>query len=381
MLPSARWLVPASALVLAVGAASYTLPRWLRPDPVPSRAGDGVDWAEMLDQVSAGGFDQPSGAWELALPADHGAHPEARTETWSIAAHLRTPGGEAIGVQFALLRIATAPPDAEHASSWGLQAVYRGHVALLDAGNDRASGEERFHRALPGAAGHDAARREVRLDNWSLVYGEGLGSDQLRLGATVDEVDLELRLTPAKPPVALNLEGDGAPFRGYAITRLRAEGAIGNGADRRPVSGLAWLDHVWGDLPLPLGPIVADRLQLQLDDGTDLSITRTRRRDGGGTPTLAAYAVDPHGRVQVLADATLAMQAVRTWRGGSGGPYPIEWRLSAGELRLDVAPLRDDQLLDSAAPVWSGAVASEGVLRDRRVSGRGTLVLTGGAVR
>jgi predicted secreted hydrolase len=335
----------------------------------------------VLDEVSGSGFDQPTGAWRLALPADHGAHPEARTETWSVAAHLHTPGGEAIGVQFALLRVAVAPPDSEQASPWGLRAVYRGHVALLDAAKDRASGEERFHRAVPGVAGHDGSRREVWLDNWSLAYGEGPRQDQLRLGATVDEVELELLLTPAKPAVALNLEGGGPPFRGYAITRLRAEGSIGAGPDRRPVSGLAWLDHFWGDLPLPLGPIVADRLQLQLDDGTDLAVTRTRRRDGSGTPTLAAYAVDPHGRMEVFADAGLAMEVIRTWRDGPAGPYPVAWRLRAGALQLDVSPLRDDQLLDSAAPVWSGAVASEGVLRDRRISGRGTLLLTGGAVR
>ena len=35
---------------------------------------------------------------------------------------------------------------------------------------------------------------------------------------------------------------------------------MATGDDRRPVSGLAWLDHAWGDVPLPLGPIAFDRL-------------------------------------------------------------------------------------------------------------------------
>ena len=63
-----------------------------------------------------------------------------------------------------------------------------------------------------------------------------------------------------------------------------------------------------------------------------------------------------------------------------GRSYPLDWRLSAGELRLNVAPMVDDQLHDFVVPLWSGLVTAEGDLRDREVSGLGTLLLTGYAM-
>jgi predicted secreted hydrolase len=382
MPPFVRWLAPAVAILLAVGAGYYVLPRWVHPDPVP-RAADGFDWAALSDKFSDEGFDRPMGPWRLELPGDHGGHPNARAETWNLSVHLRDAQGEDIGVQFALQRFGLVSPDApERESPWELRAIYRAHVTLLDGAEDAAVGEERFQRDVPGVAGHDAALREVWLDNWTIRYGKGDAGDQMSLDAAVGQVELRLLLTPAKAAVALNPNGSAAPFRGYSITRIVADGFIGTGDDRRSVSGLAWLDHAWGDLPLPVGPIVLDRLQLQLDDLVDLSVTRTRRRDGRGTPTLAAYAVGPNGAVEVLAGASLEMETSRTWRSDAiGARFPIGWRIRAGELQLKVAPIANDQLHDFVAPLWSGVVTVEGVSGDRPVSGRGTLLLTGDAIR
>jgi predicted secreted hydrolase len=272
-------------------------------------------------------------------------------------------------------------PDApERKSPWELRAIYRAHVTLLDGAEDAVEGEERFHRDVLGVAGHDAALREVWLDNWTLRYGKGDAGDQMSFDATVGQVELRLLLTPAKAAVALNQDGNAAPFRGYSITRMVADGFVGTGDDRRPVSGLAWLDHLWGHLPLPVGPVVFDRLQLQLDDRTDLSVTRTRRRDGRGTPTLAGYAVGATGELKALAGASLEMEPTRTWHSDAvAARFPLDWRIRAGELQLKVAPIADDQLHDFVAPLWSGIVIVEGVLGNRPVSGRGTLLLTGDA--
>jgi predicted secreted hydrolase len=38
------------------------------------------------------------------------------------------------------------------------------------------------------------------------------------------------------------------------------------------LTGTAWLDRLWGDVPLPGGPVLRDRLVLHLSDGTDLSL-------------------------------------------------------------------------------------------------------------
>ena len=111
-------------------------------------------------------------------------------------------------------------------------------------------------------------------------------------------------------------------------------------------------------------------------------MTRTRRRDGRGTPTLAAYSVGPNGELEWLAGPSLEMEATRTWQDDTGGArFPLDWRIRAGELQLEVAPIADDQLQAFVAPLWSGIVSGEGVLGNRPVSGRGTLLLTGDAIR
>ena len=92
--------------------------------------------------------------------------------------------------------------------------------------------------------------------------------------------------------------GAGAPFRGYTITRMTAEGFVGVGKEQQAVRGLAWLEHLWGDVPLPLGPIVWDRLQLHLDDGTDLSLIRTVAATAAPRPRVAGFAVGPDGRLE-----------------------------------------------------------------------------------
>jgi len=367
-----RVILPAALALLAAGGAGfYALPRCLHPEP--AAAGTGADWTGLLGEIPQDGFERPTG--RLVLPDDHGAHPAAFTETWTVSAHLRDDRGADIGVQFVLIRVGLMPPDADRASVWGPRAVYRAHVTLVDGTQATAVGEERLHRDVPGVAGHDAARRQVWLDDWTLTYSDG----PLTLTATVGDRTLELALTPAKDTV--DLSPDGAPFRGYAITRMAAEGVVAEGGEHRAVSGTAWLDHLWGDVPLPVGPIAGDRLLLQLDDGTDLTVTRTRRRDGGGTATVAGFVVDPDGGFRQIGDSA-AMEATRTWRGNAAcDAYPLDWRLSAGELDLTVTPVVDDQLHAFAAPVWSGAVTAEGRRDGEAVSGRGTLLLTGYADR
>jgi predicted secreted hydrolase len=69
----------------------------------------------------------------------------------------------------------------------------------------------------------------------------------------------------------------------------------------------------------------------------------------------------------------------RRWRSPrTGVEYPVEWRVRAGPLALRLAPLMDDQELDSRASpgivYWEGAVS---VSVAGRPAGRGYLELTG----
>jgi predicted secreted hydrolase len=320
-------------------------------------------------------FERPSGPWELALPADHGGHPNARAETWILAAHLEDESGRTIGVNYSLARfgLQSDAPDVE-ASPWDLRALYRAHVTLTREGE--AIGEERFSRG-GGVAGHDPDAREVWLDHWLMTYGEGADQTEFTLTASVRDVPIRLTLSPVKAPVQANQDG-AAPVRGFSMTRLRVDGEIGHGEATSRVSGHAWLDRFWGELPLPGGPLAYDRLVIQVDDGTDLSLVRSRRRDGQGAAKVEGMLIHPIGTVEPLSDDVIEMAPTEYWSPHTGDArYPIEWRVTGRGIDLRITPLVEDQTFRFALPAWNGLVRVEGRNGAMRVQGQGTLQLTG----
>jgi len=182
-------------------------------------------------------------------------------------------------------------------------------------------------------------------------------------------------LTPRKAPVVVDAQE--APFRGYLLSRMDVAGTIEGPGGRQAVSGTAWAEHLWGELPIPgQSPVVSDRLQLQLDDGTDLSVVRSRRRDGGGTPTVDAVIVGPDGAAEPLGREVAEVGISREWPGAEA-TWPVDWTLRLDDLTLTVTPVVDAQEQAFMSPAWIGFVRAEGERGGQRVSGIGTLQLTG----
>jgi predicted secreted hydrolase len=105
-----------------------------------------------------------------------------------------------------------------------------------------------------------------------------------------------------------------------------------------------------------------------------------RIRDGHGAVRWAGGTRRwPDGRVAALGPAAVSFSPGRRWRSPRTAiAYPIEWRLDAGDLALDLLPLMDDQESDSrqstGAVYWEGAVTAKA---GAEVVGRGYLELTG----
>lgn len=322
-------------------------------------------------------FARPTGPWQLSLPQDHGGHPEARAETWMIAAHLTDENGVPIGMTFSLSRfgLRADPPDPD-GSPWDLRALYRAHVTLARGDAPRAQGEERFSRGA-GAAGHNDQAREIWLDDWQLSYGEEPGGKGLTLTASVHETPFRLVFEAVKDAEPAG-DDEAAPLRGFAIPRLTVTGHVGVGEAATSVTGVAWLDRFWGELPTPGGPLAYERLILQLDDGTDVSLLRSGRRDGRGSTTVDGLVISPKGDRATLTEDALWMIATehRTSPGG-GTIYPVAWRVEGAGLDLDIAPLTEDKVQAFVLPGWNGVVTVSGRRDGARITGLGTLQLTG----
>lgn len=359
----AHALAVACGLLMAATAASEA--------PAQRRPGSAEIVEGLVGAAPPDAFERPSGPWRLDLPADHAPHPEARAESWTLAAHLEDTEGRALGLQFAVARFGLRGPDDDAPSPWTAASLRRAHLILAEADGAPPRAEERIRRGTPGAPGDDRAGG-VGVDDWTLSPG---GDGTLTLAATLDGAPLRLALAPAKPARPAG-GGDEAPLRGYAMPRMNVEGTIGRGAGARAVTGVAWLDHLWGELPLPGGAVAYDRLLLQLDDGRDLALVRSRRRGGRGAATVDATLVGPDGTSRTL--ATLSMDPAARWEDADGTAYPVDWRIEGDTLSLKVTAVRDDQRHRGfALPLWSGLVRAEGRIDGAPASGFGTLQLTG----
>lgn len=371
----------AAAIVAVILAAA-----WAHLLPV-KRPGGEPEASLSLDELLGSpqpGFARPETDWELRLPEDHAAHPEFHTEAWSVHGRLEDEDGNRYGFQLAFFRLAVKPEAPRRDSAWAANQIYRAHLTLTDGGEGAFSAFERFSREALGLAGSSQAPPKVWLEDWSL---EAVGREAFRLEAAQDGAGLKLELKAVKGAIQ---QGDAdlldrsmrvsAGVRYYLLPRLAVAGMLRSPDKEVPVSGLAWLDRVWGEPPAAGGQLALNRFELQLDDGRDLLCLDLRRREGGGTPIPSCLLIGQDGSRVRFDRRSVRLEPDGYWTSPADATrYPVRWRISIPDmdLELSVRPLADDQELAFAMRAWSGAVTLSGSARGRPVTGEGHLDLSG----
>jgi predicted secreted hydrolase len=331
----------------------------------PALATEAAALAGLL-RAEVPGFTAAGRGWRFRFPADHGPHAAHRSESWRFTGNLRAPDGARFGFELTLLRLGIVPPAAPIGpSTWAARDVYWARFLVDDAASARRHGFALLERAARGMSGAERSPARVWVGDWSIAMRPRSG---FGLRAAQGDVALELELRAAKSPLTrATLGGDGAgtraPFHAYAVTRLDARGRLRLGTRDFEVEGLAWLDHAWGEVPLPVGALVWDRVLLQLDDGRDLMLVRTRRRDGSGEPSTTGLVVGRDGTTRVLAAGEASLETGERMR----------VRLGAESLELEArTPVRREV---QAVYAWTGAVGVRGA-----ASGEGYVEIAGGDV-
>jgi predicted secreted hydrolase len=167
----------------------------------------------------------------LVFPADHGAHPQYRTEWWYVTGWLDTPGGLE-GFQVTFFR--TRPDvDQRNPSAFAARQVLFAHAALSDPKVGRLLHDQRIARQGFGLAEAATGDTNVVLDDWSLQR-EADGRFHTRVGDK--DFALDLLFTPTQPVLP---EGeDGFSRKGpltteasryYSIPHLKVSGAVRRG--------------------------------------------------------------------------------------------------------------------------------------------------------
>jgi predicted secreted hydrolase len=343
----------------------------------------------LLGGEAADGFARATTPREFTFPADHGSHPEYRTEWWYFTGNLATQTGRHFGFELTFFRYALAPPSGRRAgvSSWRSEQLWMAHLALTDSANGRFTARERLTRGALGLAGAESDPLHVWVKDWSAVGSGADGELVLRLDAREDDIALALNLTATVPPVPQGDRGLDAKGAGvgnasyyYSIPRLEAQGDVTVGGESFSVTGLAWLDREWSTSSLEPGTAGWDWFALHLSDGSDLMFYRLRTTSGEASPFSGGTIVAADGaRTRLLPDE-VTLTPLDYWTSDATGVrYPIAWRLGVGKagIALEIRPYLENQELDLSVRYWEGAVRGDGAGPNGPLTAQGYLELAG----
>jgi predicted secreted hydrolase len=356
-----------------------------RDRPLEPRASLSV--ADALRTANDQGYARALEPRAFSFPADHGPHPEFRTEWWYYTGNLATARGRRFGFQLTFFRSALAPEMPARSSAWATRQAWLAHFTVSDVEGGKFRSFERWSRGAAGLAGAQAEPFRVWVKDWSAVSPGGPGGDSMRLAASEGDLGIDLVLRPGKPPVLQGERGlsrksaePGNASYYYSLTRMPTTGTVRLGGESFAVTGDSWMDREWSTSSLGKDQVGWDWFALQLSDGWDLMLYRLRHQDGTADPASSGTLIAPGGGSRPLALAGFRIENSGEWRSPrSGARYPASWRVHVpGEdLDLQVRPLLADQELDVSFRYWEGAVGIEGTHRGRKVEGRGYVELTG----
>jgi predicted secreted hydrolase len=327
---------------------------------------------------------RPPDPQPVVLPRDDAAH-DRLTVWWYYTGHLRDETGGRWGFELVIFR----------AERGGFPVTWASHLALTDETGgtfhyaqrsefgpqvDRAVAQGADVGAAPaGGPVFDLAIRGLDLADpatlarapWSMAGRDG--ADVLAAAAMDDEVlgdpaagfGLRLELAATKPPALHGGDGfvDFGPAGGsyyYSRTAMTAQGTLTVGDRTLAVDGSAWFDHQWGDF-IAVGAGGWDWFAINLDDGTDITLSLVRAADGS-YPLAYGTLVDATGVARSLEEADFEVAVTDAWTSpATGATWPAGWTLALPGERLAIAlePTVAHQELDTRATTgvvyWEGS--------------------------
>jgi predicted secreted hydrolase len=332
---------------------------------------------------------RPTDPQPVIFPNDEAAH-DRLTEWWYYTGHLRTDANSGpvrnYGFEFVIFR----------AERGDFPVSWASHLALTDeSGNSFAyeqrseigpqvdvSGDDGFDLRIHGST--DIGVIDATAQPWEMA---GLdGSDGLDAAASNFGISLLLDDTRAAP-VLHNSVGwidfaDAGSSYYYSRPRMTASGTLTVNGQASEVSGEAWFDHQWGDF-IAVGGGGWDWFAVNLDDGTDLTISRVRAADGS-YPLIYGTLVGVDGTATHLTRDQLSLASASTWTSpASGAEYPLEWTIEipSADLQIDLTPTVLDQELDTRQTTgviyWEGSQNVRATHAGQQLSGKSYVELTG----
>jgi predicted secreted hydrolase len=313
------------------------------------------------------------------FPRDEGSHPEFRTEWWYVTGWLEN-NPRPCGFQITFFRMR---PElrGDNPSAFTPRHVLIAHAAISDTAHGGLQRDQRVAREGFALAGAAQSRVDLWIDDWSLKQENSV----YRARIPARDFQFDLAFSATQPPLLQGINGlsrkgphPASASYYYSMPQLKVQGTLTRGGKAESVGGTAWLDHEWSSSYMDKEAVGWDWIGINLADGGALMAFRMRDKLGRKFWSGGAYrAAD--GTLRIFESAELGFAPLRVWRSPrTDAVYPIAWRISAGNLNIDIVPLMDDQENDTRATTgtiyWEGAVRA---FHDGTPVGRGYLELTG----
>ncbi len=366
---------------------------------------------------------RPADPQPVVLPRDDAPH-DRLTEWWYYTGHLRDEAGGHWGFEFVIFR----------AERGGFPVSWASHLALTDETGGTFHYAQRSEigpqvnaaataggaaggaagiasgpggasppagSAAPPATGFSLGIRGLDATDpstftkapWSMTGNDGRDSLAAFASAADAQGDasggfgLALTLAAAKPAVLHGGDGyiDFGPAGGsyyYSRTAMSAGGTLTVGDRTLAVDGTAWFDHQWGDF-IAVGAGGWDWFAINLDDGTDVTLSLIRAADGS-YPLVHGTLVDPAGTWRTLAADEFTVAVTDHWTSvATGATYPAGWTITLPRERLEVTltPTVPRQELNTVSTTgviyWEGSQRVTATRAGLPLGGQAYVELTG----
>jgi predicted secreted hydrolase len=340
----------------------------------------------------------------VELPRDDGPH-DRLTEWWYYTGHLRSAGGNRYGFEYVIFR----------AERGAFPTSWVSHLAVTDETGDRfmygqrlevGPGVDRSPRGTDGApTGFDlaitgldpTAPPTAPRPAWTMAGSDGddrlsatLSPEEAALAGSRGSLGLDLHLRSTKRAALQDRDGwidfglAGGSYY-YSRTAMTATGTLTVDGEDQAVEGTAWFDHQWGDF-ISVGGGGWDWFAVNLDDGTDLTLSLVRDADGSH-PFTYGTVVGMDGSVRHLDRDDFTVSTDGRWTSPTtGADYPAGWTIEipADRLVIELTPTVAAQELDTRTTTgvvyWEGSQVVRATRDGMRLRGEAYVELTGYAI-
>jgi predicted secreted hydrolase len=336
----------------------------------------------------------------VVLPRDDAPH-DRLTEWWYYTGHLRAADGRRFGFEYVIFR----------AERGAFPTSWVSHLAITDEAGDRflygqrlevGPGVDRSPTGTVEASGFDLAiagsdpgqLATSARSPWTMTGADG--DDHLGATFSAEEavasgspggLGLDLSLRSTKPPALhgglgwIDFGPAGSSYY-YSRTAMTASGTLLVDGEELSVRGNAWFDHQWGDF-ISVGGGGWDWFAVNLDDGTDLTLSLVRDVDGS-YPLIYGTVVAPDGGVTSLRRDDFTVAVTARWTSpATSADYPAGWTIEipGDQLTIRLRPTVAAQELDTRATTgvvyWEGSQLVEATRAGSPLGGEAYVELTG----